>query len=333
MYPPFDTETSLRREPRATLHRLLPDTAPVAATRVGVVGCGRLVERGYLPAARRAADVELAAVADPVAERCAQIAPGLPAFDSVEALLAGCDVDVVVIATPPEAHLAPARVASAAGIPALVEKPPAAGVEDALALAALAHPPWIGFNRRFLPGLRERSREHRERVAELELEFVYRRDGWRPHTTAPDALLDAGCHLVDLARWLTGAEIGRVRALELTSESGRVELDLGRARATLEFAVDRPHRERIEARDVGGRRLYGRLDGGVLRALLRRARTPSEDNPFVNSLARQLEAVALEVRGTPGILASAADGLAVMRTLAAVRESAANGGSWRPVPT
>jgi predicted dehydrogenase len=139
----------------------------VAATRVGIVGCGRLVERGYLPAARRAANVELAAVADPVEERCALVAPGLPAFDSVEALLAGCDIDVIVIATPHEAHLAPARVASAAGIPALVEKPPAAGMKDALALTALARPPWIGFNRRFLPGLREHRREHGEQVAEL----------------------------------------------------------------------------------------------------------------------------------------------------------------------
>lgn len=305
----------------------------MAATRVGIVGCGRLVERGYLPAVRRAANVELAAVADPVEERCAEVAPGLPAFDSAEALLAGCDVDAIVVATPPAAHLAPARAASAAGIPALVEKPPAAGVEDALALAALVHPPWIGFNRRFLPGLRDYRREHGERVAELELQFVYPRGNWHPHTEAPDALLDAGCHLVDLARWLAGAEILRARALELSSESGRVELDLGRVRAMLECAVDRPHRETIEARDADGRRLYRRLDGGVVRALVRRARTPSEDNPFVNSLARQLEAVALGARDTAGILASAADGLAVMRTLAAVRESAVNGGAWEPVPT
>ena len=299
--------------------------------RVGVIGCGRLVERGYLPAARRAKHVELVAVADPVAERCAQVAPGLQAFDSAEALLAGCEVDVIVVATPPQAHLAPAQAASAAGVPSLVEKPPAAGVEDALALAALERPPWIGFNRRFLPGLREHRREHRERVTELELEFVYPREGWSPHTEAPDALLDAGCHLVDLARWLAGAEILRARAAELTSESGRVELDLGRARARLEFAVDRPHRELVEARDADGRRLYRRLDGGALRALARRARTPSEDNPFVNSLARQLDAVALEVRGTPGIVASAADGVAVMRALAAVRASAADGGAWQPV--
>jgi predicted dehydrogenase len=315
------------------------DTAIVAlgsgpqAVRIGVVGCGRLVERGYVPAARRAADVELAAVADPIAERCRQVAPDIKAFESVEALLAGCDVDAIVIATPPEAHLAPARVATSAGVPTLVEKPPAAGVDDALALAALPSPPWIGFNRRFLPGLRERRDELHRRVTELELEFVYPRDEWRPHTTAPDALLDAGCHLVDLARWLSGAEIRRARAVSLTSERGRVELDLGHVRATLEFAVDRPHREKIEARDVDGRRLYRRVDGGALRALARRARTPSEDNPFVNSLARQLEAIALEVRGTSGILASATDGLKVMQALAAVRASGAQGGAWESVPT
>lgn len=318
----------------------MPDTALVAPSgagprpiRIGVIGCGRLLERGYAPAVRRAAHAELTAVADPVGERCRRVAPGLEAFDSVEALLAGCDVDAIVIATPPEAHLAPARITAAAGIPTLVEKPPAAGLDDALALAALASPPWIGFNRRFLPGLQERRRELRERVKELELDFMYQREDWRPHTTAPDALLDAGCHLVDLARWLAGAEIRRARAVSLTSERGHVELDLEHARATLRFAVDRPHRERIEARDANGRRLYRRLDGGPLRALARRARTPSEDNPFLNSLARQLDAFALELRGVAGALAAAEDGLRVMQALAAVRTSAAHEGSWEHVPT
>jgi predicted dehydrogenase len=303
------------------------------AVRIGVIGCGRLVERGYVPAARRAADVALTAVADPIAERCRRVAPGLEVFDSVEALLAGCDVDAIVVATPPEAHLAPARVAADAGVPTLVEKPPAAGVDDALALAALARPPWIGFNRRFLPGVRERRQEVRDRVTVLELELTYPRDAWQPYTAAPDALLDAGCHLVDLARWLAGAEIQGARAVALAYERGRVELDLGRARATLEFAVDRPHRERIEARDAHGRRLFRRLDGGLLRALARRARTPSEDDPFVNSLARQLEAVALELRGVTGILAAAEDGVKVMQTLAAVRASAERGGTWESIPT
>jgi predicted dehydrogenase len=303
------------------------------AVRIGVVGCGRLVERGYVPAARRAANVTLAALADPIADRCRRVGPGLEVFDSVDALLAGCDVDAIVVATPPEAHLAPARTATDAGVPTLVEKPPAAGVDDAIALAALAHPPWIGFNRRFLPGLRERRHEFQEQVLTLDLELTYSRDAWRPYTMGPDALLDAGCHLVDLARWLTGAEIHRARTGALTHTTGRVELDLGHARATLEFAVDRPHREKIEAHDAHGRRLYRRLDGGPLRALARRVRRPSEDDPFVNTLARQLEAVALELRGGDSMLAAAEDGLKVMQTLAAVRVSAARGGTWESIPT
>lgn len=307
--------------------------AQYQAVRIGVVGCGRLVERGYVPAARRAADVTLAALADPVGDRCRRIAPGLEVFDSVEALLAGCDVDAIVVATPPEAHLAPARAAIDAGVPTLVEKPPAAGVDEAHVLAALPHPPWIGFNRRFLPGLGERRDELREHVSALELGLTYPREAWRPYTKAPDALLDAGCHLVDLARWLAGAEIERVRTRALTGERGRVELDLGHVRATLEFAVDRPHREKIEAHDAHGRRLYRRLDGGLLRALARRARRPSEDDPFVNTLARQLEAVALELRGGRSMLAGAEDGLKVMQTLAAVRVSVARGGRWESIPT
>lgn len=291
-----------------------------------------MVERGYVPAARRAADVVLAALADPVADRCRILAGAVDVFESVEALLAGADVDAIVVATPPETHLAAARVAAAAGVPTLVEKPPALSIDDALALAALTPPPWIGFNRRFLPGVRERRGELRDRVELLRLELTYSRAAWRPHTTAPDALLDAGCHLVDLARWLAGAEIQRVRAPALSHQGGGVELDFGRARAMLAFAVDRPHREKIEAHDAEGRCLFRRLDGGALRGLVRRIRSPSEDNPFVNSLMRQLQAVASELRGEGGLLPTAQDGLRVMQALEAVRVSAARGGAWETVP-
>jgi len=300
--------------------------------RLGIIGCGRLVERGYIPAAHRCKGMVLTAVADLDLERCAHIAPGVQAFESVESLLSGSELDAVIVATPPAAHLEPARAAARVGVATLVEKPPATSVAEARELARLDRPPWIGFNRRFLFGLLEQRVAIRARAAVLELELHYPGDEWRPYTPAPLALLDAASHLVDLARWLTGGEVRRARALTLTPQAGDVELDLGDIRATLGWSVDRAHRERIEVRDATGVRLFRYLDGGLLRALVRRTRRPSEDDPFINSLARQLDELARELRGhSRGILATADDGLKVMHVLASVQSSAERDGAWEDV--
>ena len=51
--------------------------------RVGLIGCGRIAERGYVPAFARAEGVELAAVVDVRSERCRAVAPGVAAFADV----------------------------------------------------------------------------------------------------------------------------------------------------------------------------------------------------------------------------------------------------------
>src|SRR5687768_16265975 len=105
-----------------------------------------LAERGYLPAIERASGVRLAAVADRVPSRCAELAPGVPAYPSASELLAAAEVDGLVVATPAAAHLEDARAAAAAGIPTLVEKPPAANAGEAAALAEVRPLPRVGFN-------------------------------------------------------------------------------------------------------------------------------------------------------------------------------------------
>lgn len=300
--------------------------------RIGLVGCGRLAERGYVPAARIARGVRLAAVADLAPSRCLEAAPGVPAYDSAEALVAAGGVDAVVVATPASAHLAAARFAAQAGLPALVEKPPAPDPEQAAALAALVPAPWIGFNRRFDSGLqrlRESARRH-ERV-DLRLELSYHRSGWSPHVVADDALDDLGSHLVDLARWIVGGEIVRTRALVLEGRRAHVELELGRGRAELVCASDRGHVEAFVLRDERGRRLGGHSQGRI-RGGLRRLRHPRAPNSLVASLVGELEEFAHAAHGGRGLhLATAADGVAAMVALDAVRRSAAAEGDWRAV--
>ncbi len=103
----------------------------------GLIGCGRIAERVYILAMARVPGVRLAAVADPVLDRCERAAPGVPAFTSAAELIGARVVDALVLLTPAAVHLADARLAANAGLPTLVEKPPASTLAEAFELARL----------------------------------------------------------------------------------------------------------------------------------------------------------------------------------------------------
>jgi hypothetical protein len=275
----------------------------VAEIRLGLIGCGVLAERGYLPALRRAQGVRLAAVADPVAKRCAHVAPDVPAFASAAELLGARAADVLVLATPSRMHLADARLAAGAGVRVLVEKPPAPTVRDTEALAALTPLPCVGFNRRFEPELAElRAAAHAAPSLDIRLLLERRRGSWPSHESADPLALDLGPHLVDLAFWLSGAEAERVTG---SSDGERMTMEIefrdGRGRARVECGDGRRYRELVAVRGIGSARRGG------LRSTFR-------ESPLVPSLVRQLEAFA---RGHAQV-ATAVDGLRVMRALECV---------------
>jgi predicted dehydrogenase len=304
----------------------------MAELRVGLVGAGRLGLQGYVPALAAASGVRLAAVAEPDPLRRAEAAAGVPAFGSAEALVAAGGVDAVVLASPASAHLADARLAAAAGLPVLVEKPPAPDLAGAAELAALDPAPRVGFNRRFDPGVAQlRAVVPRRAEVGVILEISYRRAGWGAHIVRDDALADLGPHLVDLARWLTGADVTGVRGAVVRPERAEFDLELGAARARIRCVTDRPHRERILVRHRDGA-LVGRLTRGGLVAAVRGRIAPRGPHPLVASLTAQLEAFARAVRAEPEpTLGTAADGVAVMSALAAVRAATAPRGASGPV--
>ena len=182
-------------------------TSPV---RVGLVGCGRLAERGYLPAFARARGVSLVAVADLDLDRCAAIAPGCPRSPRRAELLAGADVELVILAHAASAHAPDASLAASAGVAALVEKPPSSTASEAETLVGLEPPAWMAFNRRFereLTGMR--SLADAAPPATLELEMSIRPADWGARDGSEDVLLDLGPHVVDLALWLAGSVVAR----------------------------------------------------------------------------------------------------------------------------
>lgn len=295
--------------------------------RIGIAGCGRIAERGYVPAVQGLAEIELAAVADPDLDRARRVAApaGAAVFGDPEQLIAAGGVDALVVATPAESHERVAALTAQAGLPALVEKPPAPDLAGALGLASLEPAPSLGFNRRFLQGLDLAPRIPAEGWLELELELRFRRGGWGAHVSRDEALLDAGTHLIDLAAFLTGSAPIAVRDAELSQERASLELELGRGRARLRCRTDARFAERVVVRDRAGRTLASSAIDG-LRARLARLR--GSPDPIVLSLRRQLEAFAALVREEDqGALASAEDGAVAMAVVEAARRSAELGGA------
>jgi myo-inositol 2-dehydrogenase/D-chiro-inositol 1-dehydrogenase len=307
-------------------------TAPVVT--LGLVGCGRLAEYGYLPALERAPALRLVGVADPdadrrtlVARRARDLGRGdVVAAASAEELMASTELDAVIVASPPACHVPDATTVSAAGVRAVVEKPPAPDLVTARALRDLRPEPWIGFNRRFDPGLgRMRADLPDSGWLELRLELRYRRSGWQPVAVRDDALADLGTHVADLAGWLGGGRPVAVEGAAATSTTASFEIELERGRARVRLAADRPHRERYEVRDRHGTTLARHRLGGPVQGVLglARRRRPSA---LVESLAGQLTAVAAALVGAPTALGTVADGLTAMAIVEAAGASAAAGG-------
>lgn len=313
--------------------------------RLGIVGCGRLAEVGYVPASIRVPGVRVVAVADPDAARRAHVATLLRTsgrvagndevaeFPHAGAMLDGSALDAVVLASPVGTHVADATAAVDAGIPVLVEKPPAVDAAGSAQLRALGPAVRIGFNRRFDRGAqRVRSTLPADGPLDLRLELAYRRASWAAHAVRDEILLDLVPHLVDWARWLTDSDVTAVTATELRHDRARLELTLDRGRATLVAAGDAIHRERIEVRRPSGDRLVRHRVGGIVPALLGRVRRADGGHPLEDSLVEQLRAFARVVHGDQDpVLATTADGHAAMVAIDAARRSAAAGGRTIPL--
>jgi predicted dehydrogenase len=298
--------------------------------RLGIAGCGRIAERGYIPAALGAEGIAIAGFADPDAKRrgqCAELwARGgggeAPVFGDAAELLAATPIDLLVVAAPAAHHLALAEGAARAGVRSLVEKPPAPDLDAAQRLAALDPQPFVALNRRFLQAKELRGMVPAEGWLELDLELRFRRDAWGAHQADDEALLDAGLHLIDLACHLGGAAPIAVRHARIEPERASLELELARGRARIACATDRGHREVVAVRDRSGKLLARSSWGGVrsrVGGLLGRP------DPLVVSLRRQLEALRPDVpayRGQGPMVATADDGATAMAVVEAARRSA-----------
>lgn len=90
-----------------------------APTRLGIVGVGKIVRDQHLPVLRAHHAFTVVAAASP-----RSTVEGIANFATVEAMLAGVELDAVAVCTPPQVRSAAAHAALAAGKHVLLEKPP-----------------------------------------------------------------------------------------------------------------------------------------------------------------------------------------------------------------
>jgi UDP-N-acetyl-2-amino-2-deoxyglucuronate dehydrogenase len=112
----------------------MPRPVPITGRpiRFAIVGCGRIAVNHFEALRSHGDRVELAGVCDLDRARldAATRLTGAPGYDSLPALLAGAEADIVVLATPSGLHAEGAIRAAAAGRHVMSEKPMATRWED-----------------------------------------------------------------------------------------------------------------------------------------------------------------------------------------------------------
>lgn len=115
-----------------------------APLRVGLVGAGRIVREGHLPAYLASASfMDVISVADPDAGQAADVAGplGIPVrhqYQGHAELLDGPPVDLVVVAGPPHTHHGAVVAALASGVGVVCEKPLCVNQDELTAIRAAA---------------------------------------------------------------------------------------------------------------------------------------------------------------------------------------------------
>jgi UDP-N-acetyl-2-amino-2-deoxyglucuronate dehydrogenase len=196
--------------------------APITGdVRIALVGCGR-ISKNHFDAIRKVEGLKLVAVADLDRARAEEIgtAQGVPAFGSLEEMLASVPSDLAVICTPSSLHPPHGIVAARAGRHVLTEKPMAISLDAADQLvqacdAAGVHLFVVKQNRlnppiQLLKRAVDKGRFGRIYMANVTVRWTrpqeyYDAEPWRGTWEFDGgAIMNQASHYVDLMQWLVG---------------------------------------------------------------------------------------------------------------------------------
>lgn len=189
-----------------------------APLRVGLAGLGSMGQN-HLRHLGSHPDVKLAAVADSVEALldAAVRQTGAKGFRDPLAMLDEASLDAVVVATPTTFHAPIALAAIDRGVPALIEKPLAATVDEGLQILAAARhrgvPIQVGHVERFNPAILQLDRCLRQGWLSSIYSISSRRAGPFPARIRDVGVtIDLATHDVDILSWVTRERPVRVYA-------------------------------------------------------------------------------------------------------------------------
>ena len=207
-----------------------------APLRLAIAGFGSAA-RAFLPALREHGGFALTGIADPDAGARAAAAAetGVPVWASLAELLERARPEVVYVATPTPLHAAHVAEVVAAGRHVLVEKPMAAKLADARAMAAAAQAAGVICVVGHSFGFDAPVRAMRELIAggslgRLRMVHTWCYTDWMYRPRRPEELDAAqgggvtyrqGAHQFDILRVLGGGLVERVRARTFDWDAGR----------------------------------------------------------------------------------------------------------------
>jgi predicted dehydrogenase len=230
---------------------------------VAVIGAGQVAAR-HVEALVANPHAHVAAVVDPLEERAARLGASCaaPALGSYEELFATAELDAAVVCVPHDLHLPVARVAAAAGVHLLMEKPIANTLEEADAIAAAVEEAGVTLMMGFVHRFRTEVQAAHALVAEGAIGTVATAldrfcslggrhpPGWvwsREHAGG-GVLMYGGIHAVDRLLWLLDDRVTSVAARAHDSwgqgdvEDGLVAmLDLERGTSAVLFENSPPY--------------------------------------------------------------------------------------------
>jgi len=192
--------------------------------RIGLIGAGTFSRSTLLPELAAIKSVSLTAICSSAPEQAVLLQKQYGferSFTQPEELLAGADIDAVVIANRHADHATLAEAALRQGKHVFVEKPLALTLDDLHSIAAALETScgslMVGFNRRFAPDymqLREWFRSHSGSAT-----ILYRINaGWMPQDNWIMDVREGGrflgelCHYVDLAMHLADSPLLQISA-------------------------------------------------------------------------------------------------------------------------
>ena len=197
-------------------------------TRYGIIGCGMMGQE-HLRNIQLLGDTEIAAIYEPDPEMAAAarvLAPGAVFCDSVQALLQLEALDVLVIVSPNDLHVAQLEeIAATRPLPVLVEKPLFTDPADLARLERLgaSYPSllWVAMEYRYMPPIArflEMAQAETGAISMLTIRehrfpFLHKIGNWnRFNARTGGTFVEKCCHFFDLMRLTLDAEPVRVMA-------------------------------------------------------------------------------------------------------------------------